>query len=47
VAPGLVTLGDDDVDPVVHVRQRVLRRSGQRRHLDTGLVGLLDDVDRG
>ena len=46
VAAGLVALGDDDVDAVLDVRQRVLRGSGQRRDLHAGLVGLVDDVLR-
>ena len=46
VAAGLVALGDDDVDAVLDVRQRVLGGAGQRGHLDAVLVRLLDDVDR-
>ena len=44
VAARLVALGHDDVDAVPDVRERVLGRAGQRRHLHAGRVGLLDDV---
>ena len=38
VAAGLVALGDDDVDAVAHVRQRVLGGAGERGDLDAVLV---------
>jgi hypothetical protein len=46
VTAGLVALRDDDVDAVLHVRERVLRGARQRGHLDAVLVRLLDHVDR-
>src|SRR2546429_7742101 len=46
VTAGLVTLGHDDVDAVVHVPLRVHGLAGERRDLDAMLVRLLDDVLR-
>ena len=44
MAARLITLGDDDVHPVVDVPLRVLGLAGQRRHPDALLVGPVDDV---
>ena len=44
VAAGLATLGDDDVDALVHVAFCLLHAAAQRRDLHTVLVGEVDDV---
>jgi hypothetical protein len=44
VAAGLATLGDDDVDALVHVALGLRHAAAQRRHLHAVLVREVDDV---
>ena len=44
MAAGLATLGDDDVDALVHVALGLLHAAAQRRDLHAVLVGEVDDV---
>jgi hypothetical protein len=47
VAAGLVSLGDDDIDPARDLVAGVLGLARQRRHQHAALVGAGDDVRRG
>ena len=44
VSTCFMALRDDDVDAVLHMTQRVFRRTGKRSDRHTGRVDLVDDV---